>query len=147
MLSKLFFDRRYIDAHALLVHLLDVQRVDVRLEDVFYRPLPRIDADLVALEDTSNLYTITGFADIDELIVGAERDGMWRLTIRHVIWGFLQLDDLLVGEAGTVMDDLHRIGRIADGTRALGGLGDLATVNVHPDTMIAHRAAEEGWSG
>jgi hypothetical protein len=49
-----------------------VKRIDICLEDVLYRSLTRIDADLVTLEDTSDLNTVTGFAYIDELVICAQ---------------------------------------------------------------------------
>jgi hypothetical protein len=56
----------------------------------------------------------------------------------------LQLDDLLVHEARPVMNNLHRIRRVANWTRAFCRLGDLATVDIDFDGMIADLASEEG---
>ena len=42
------------------------------------------------------------------------------------------------------MHDLHRVWRLAHGARALGGLGDLATINIDADAMIANSTAEKG---
>jgi hypothetical protein len=44
------------------------------------------------------------------------------------------------------VNNLHGVRRVADGTWAFGGLGDLATVNVDLDGMITNRASEEGIS-
>jgi hypothetical protein len=68
---------------------------------------------------------------------------MWRLTIRHIVWCLLQLDYLFVGKARAVMDDLHRVGRLADRTWALGRFGDLATVNVDANCVLTYGAFEE----
>jgi hypothetical protein len=68
---------------------------------------------------------------------------MWRLAIWHIVWCLLQLDDLLVSEAGAVVNDLHRVGRLADRTRAFGGLGDLATVDIHAYSMLTNGALEK----
>lgn len=69
---------------------------------------------------------------------------MRRLTVWDHVRRFLKLDDLFICKARSIVHDLHRIGRLANGTRASGGLSDLATVNVHFDGMIANGAAEEG---
>jgi hypothetical protein len=60
------------------------------------------------------------------------------LTIGHIVGCLLQLDHLLVGEARSIVHDLHGVGRIAHWTWALGRLSDLATVNVDPDSVVAH---------
>jgi hypothetical protein len=68
------------------------------------------------------------------------------LAIRNHIGRFLELDNLLVSKARSVVYNLHGVGRLADGTRASCGFGDLATVYVHFDGMITHRTAEERYS-
>jgi hypothetical protein len=55
----------------------------------------------------------------------------------------LQLNDLLVHETRPVVDDLHRVRRVANWTRAFCWLGNLATVNIDFDGMIADLASEE----
>ena len=68
---------------------------------------------------------------------------MWCLTGRDGIGCFLELDDLLIHETGAVVDNLHGIRRVADRSRAFCRLGDLATVNVDLNCMIADLASEE----
>jgi hypothetical protein len=51
---------------------------------------------------------------------------------------------LLVHDTGTVVDNLHGVGRLADGTRTFGRLGNLAAVNVDLNCMIADLTSEEG---
>jgi hypothetical protein len=45
------------------------------------------------------------------------------------------------------MDDLHRVGRLADGAWAFSGLSNLATVNIDADCMLTHGALEESYKG
>ncbi len=66
------------------------------------------------------------------------------LTSWNRVGGFLELDDLLVHEAGAVVYNLHRVLRLADVSRAFGRLGDLATINVNLHSMITNLTSEEG---
>jgi hypothetical protein len=115
-----------------------VQRIDVCLEDVLDRPLARVDADLIALENTGYLDSITSFTDVDKFVISTQRHRVWCLTVWNIVGCLLELDDLLVSKAGAVVDNLHRVGRLANSTRALCRFGDLATVNVDPDGMVAY---------
>jgi hypothetical protein len=55
----------------------------------------------------------------------------------------LQFNNLFVCKARSVVHDLHGVGRLASVAWALGGLSDLATININADTMIAYSTAEE----
>lgn len=99
---------------------------------------------MVALEDTSNFNAVTSLAHIDKLIVRTDRDSVGCLAVRNVVGRFLQFNDLFVRKARSVVYNLHGVGRFAGVAWALCGLGDLATINIDADAMIANSTAEEG---
>ena len=70
---------------------------------------------------------------------------MWCLAIRNVVRCFLQLNDLFVCKTATIMNNLHRVHRLAGDTRTFGRFGDLASVNINLYAMIAYRAPEESF--
>lgn len=60
------------------------------------------------------------------------------------VGGFLEFDDLLVHEAGTIVHNLHGVLRIADLTGTPDWFCDPATINIDFDCVIADLASEEG---
>lgn len=115
--------------------------IDVRFEDILDGPLSRVDPDLVASKDTSDFNSVTSFADIDEIIVGAERDRMRSLSIGYTVWSLLQLDDLLVREPRSVVDDLEGVWLVAASTPRW--FRDLATIDIDFDGVRAKCTLEE----
>ena len=120
-----------------------MQHINVRLEKRLLRTLARIDSHRVASENASYFHTITSFADVHQFIVHAERNGVWCLTVRDIVRGFLQFNNLLIGKSTSIVDDLHRVSCIAGLARANSGLCNLAPVNVDLDSVIADLAPEK----
>ncbi len=136
-------ERGGVGAHTLVIDFLDVHRVHVGLVNALDSALAGIHAHGCDPEHARELNTITGFAEIDELVVDTDGHRMRRLAGRHRVWCLLELHDLLVGEAAPVVDNLHGILGPAPGSGAFGGLTDLATVQSHRDRMATDVALEE----
>jgi hypothetical protein len=121
-----------------------MQDIHISLVDALDGPLARVHSYGTDSEDTSQLYTVTGLAKVDKLIVDADGDGMGRLASGDAIRSLLKLDDLFVFKRAPVVDDLHRVFGSAQGARALGRLPNLASVQANVDGVVADVAAEEG---
>jgi hypothetical protein len=72
---------RTVDAHALLVGLLDVKDVDVGLEERLDDSLLRVEADGDGAEDTGDGDTVSGFDGVDKLVVKTKRHSVRGLTV------------------------------------------------------------------
>ena len=136
-------ERGGVGTHTLVINFLDVHRVDVGLMNALDGALAGIHAHGCDPEHARKFNAVTGFAEIDELIVDADRHRMRRLAGRHRVWCLLELDDLLVGEAAPVVDNLHGVFGPAPGSGAFGGLTNLAAVQGHRDRMATDVALEE----
>jgi hypothetical protein len=121
-----------------------VQHIDVGLVNTLESTLAGIDSNRADTENTSQLDTVTGLAEIDELIVNADGDRMRRLTSRYRIGCLLKFDNLLVFERTSVVNDQHGILGLADLTRTLGRFTNLATIETNVNRMVANIATEEG---
>jgi hypothetical protein len=105
--------------------------------------LARINTNRTNAKDTRQLDTITSLTEVYELVVNTDRNRVRCLTRRYRIGGLLELDNLLVLEGASVVNDQHRILGLADLTRTLGGLTNLATVKANVDRVVADIATEE----
>jgi hypothetical protein len=86
-----------------------MENIDIGLEQRFCSTLTGIHPDWIATEDSGRLDPITRSADVYQLIIDAEGDGVGCLAIWHQIRSFLELDDLFIGENAAIMNQLHRV--------------------------------------
>ena len=142
LLRELLLDGGDVDAHAALVDLLDVEHVDVRLEEVLDGALARVDPDGVGPEDARHFDPVSGLAHVHELFVHAQRDGVRRLAVGHVVGRLLQLNHLLVGELAAIVHDLHGVSGLTGSPGTDGWLGNLAAVERYIDRMVTSGALE-----
>ncbi len=68
---------------------------------------------------------------------------MWSLTIWNNIWCFLKFDDLLVGKDGSVVDKLHRVGRITLLSLTFTRFLNNTSVVLHDHTVFTNVTFEE----
>lgn len=138
LLGQLLLDGCRINSYSPLVHLLDVEGVDIGFVHTFHGALPGVYADLIALENAGNLDAVASLAEVHQLVERAYRDRVRRLAVWNIIGCFLELDDLLVREPRSVVHDLHRVCRLARFSRALSWLCDFAAVDLCDDGVVAH---------
>ena len=123
---------------------LDVHHVHVRLEQALERPLPGVYPHGDTAEDAGDLDAVTRLADIDELVVHTEAQGVRRLPVRHHVRRLLKADHLPVRVLAPVVDQREGAELVAHVAGAALRLVDPATVNVPRHGMVAHEAPEEG---
>lgn len=107
-------------------------------------PLTWVHAHRTDTENARQLHTITGFTEVDQFVVHTNRNRVGGLAGRNCVRCLLQLDDLLVLEGASVVNNLHRVLGVADRARAFSWLTNLATVKPDINGVVANIAAEEG---
>lgn len=92
--------------------------------DALDRPHPRVHTNRGHLEDTRKFNTVTGLAEVDQVVVDTDRHGVWCLSRRNGIGGFLKLDNLLILERAAIVDDLQGVLGLASCSGALRRFAD-----------------------
>lgn len=101
-----------------------------------------VDADGDSSVDACDVHSVPRLDLVHQVVVSKEDDCVWCLASGHVLRRLLELDHLLVGEDGAVVDERHAVGGVA--ALAGAGLRNAASVYLHPGRVGAHLALEEG---
>jgi hypothetical protein len=131
--------------HPLDIGPLDVDNIDIGLEQGFDGSLSWIDSNGDRSENTSNQYSVSWFRQVDKFVIDTQGDSVGSLTIGDSIGCFLESNDLLVEEGGSVVDERHGAFGSTHVSRAFIGFGNLSSVNVDLDGMLADGASEEAY--
>jgi hypothetical protein len=143
------------------IGLSEVNNINVRPVDWAHIPHSRVQHWGDSPVDTSDRDPVTRLNLIHQVIVAVEQDGLRRLSSRHVIykcvnllikkkWSddgkftgrFLQLDQLLVAEVGSVVHQGKAMVCVAVATE--GWLSNAATVHFNLSCASTDDALEEG---
>ena len=98
---------------ALVVLLLEVQRLDVRLVDGLDVARLRVDAQRHGSIDARHFDSVARLDRVDQVVAHVQRRGARRLARRHLVGRLLQLDELLVVEGAAVVYELVRVVGVA----------------------------------
>ncbi|KAH9969328.1 hypothetical protein BGW80DRAFT_1335609 [Lactifluus volemus] len=121
-----------------------MHHVEKSLEQALDRPTTWIHAHQHTAEYTRDNETVARLAHVHQFIVRAERDRVWRLTIRHRVGRLLQSDHLSVRKLAAVVHERHGADRGTDVARAGRWLIDLTAVDPDLHGVVAGEAAEKG---
>jgi len=117
--------------------------VDIGLEEGFDGSLTWIDPYRDRSENTSDQYSVSGLGQVDQFVVDTQRNGMRRLSIWYSVGCLLQSDDLFVEEGGSIVNERHCAFGTTDVSGTFVWLGDLSSVNVDLDRVLADETSEE----